>query len=187
MRRVVYDMGMTLDGYVVDPYGRFDWGAPDPELFALFTDELRGIGVHLLGRRLYETMRYWEDPDVEASFDDAEREWARLWRALPKVVLSSTLHSVQGSCRLATGGLAEEVARWKAAPGEGDLAIGGATLAAAAAQLDLIDEYRLRVHPVLVGGGVPFFARGERRADLELVSSRTFAGGVQRLVYRVRR
>jgi dihydrofolate reductase len=102
-------------------------------------------------------------------------------------VFSNTLSDVQGNARLASGGLAEEIARLRAEPGEGDIAIGGATLAAEAASLDLIDEYRVMVYPVLVGGGTPFFPRDERRADLELVETRPFSSGVVSLRYRVAR
>lgn len=101
------------------------------------------------------------------------------------MVFSKTLSAVEGTNRLATGTLAEEVERWRAEFGEGDIAIGGATLAAEAAESGLIDEYELRVHPVLVGGGTPFFPRAQRRADLELVGSHTFNCGVMYLRYRV--
>ena len=103
------------------------------------------------------------------------------------MVFSSTLSSVQGNARLASGGLAEEIERLRAEPGEGDIAIGGATLAAEAATLGLIDEYRAMVHPVLVGGGIPYFPRAERRVDLELVETRTFGSRVLHIRYRVAR
>ena len=185
MRSVTYSMGMTLDGYVVGPDGAFDWGAPDEELFRFCIDEIRGVGVHLMGRRLYEAMLYWEPAEQDQSFDDAELEWTDLWNPLPKVVFSTTLSSVRGNARLASGGLAEEIERLRAEPGDGDIAIGGATLAAEVAALGLIDEYRVRVHPVLVGGGLPFFPRAEHRVDLELVESRTFDPGVICLRHRV--
>ena len=116
-----------------------------------------------------------------------EREFAAIWKALPRVVFSTTLSAVQGNARLASGGLAEEIERLRAEPGEGDIAIGGAALAAEAAALGLIDEYRARVCPVLVGGGIPFFPRRERRVDLELVETRTFSSRVVYLRYRVAR
>jgi dihydrofolate reductase len=140
-----------------------------------------------MGRRLYETMLYWETADEDPSLDDSEMEWAALWKPLPKVVFSTTLSAVQGTARLASGGLAAEIERLRAEPGEGDIAIGGATLAAEAAALGLIDEYRAMVYPVLVGGGIPFFPRDERRVDLELVETRTFSAGVVYLRYRVAR
>jgi dihydrofolate reductase len=186
MRSVTYSMGMSLDGYIVGPDGGFDWTAPDGDVFRFWIDEIRGVGVHLMGRKLYETMRYWDTVDPD-SLDDAELEWAALWKPLPKLVFSTTLSAVQGTARLATGGLAEEIGRLHAEPGEGDIAIGGATLAADAAALGLIDEYQAMVYPVLVGGGIPFFPRDERRVDLELVETRTFSSGVVLLRYRVSR
>ena len=187
MRKVICSMGVSLDGYIVGPDGRFDWSAPDEEEFRSATDEVRQLGVHLLGRRLYETMRYWETVDQDPSLSELEREFAALWTTLPKVVFSTTLTSVTSGYRLAGGSLAAEVARWRADPGEGDIALGGAVLAGEAAALGLVDEYGLRVHPVLVGGGTPFFPRAERRADLELVDSRTSSSGVAHLRYRVSR
>jgi dihydrofolate reductase len=187
MRSVTYSMGMSLDGYVVGPDGRFDWTAPDDEVFRSHIDEIRGVSAYLLGRRLYETMLYWETADQDPSLDDSKLEWAALWKALPKVVFSTTLSAVQGNARLASGGLAEEIERLRTESGEGDIAIGGATLAAAAAVSGLIDEYRLRVYPVLVGGGIPFFPQRERRVDLELVETRTFSSRVVLLHYRVAR
>jgi dihydrofolate reductase len=186
MRDVTYSMGVSLDGYIVGPDGDFDWTGPDAEVFRFVTEEIRGVGVYVLGRRLYETMLYWEPAGQDLSLDGPEREWAAIWNPLPKVVFSTRLSMVQGNARLATGGLAEEIARLRD-HGEGNIAIGGATLAAAAASLDLIDEYRVRVYPVLVGGGIPFFPHGKRRVDLELAETRTFGSGVIYLRYRVAR
>jgi len=187
MRSVTYSMGVSLDGYIVGPDGGFGWADPDDEVFAFVTDEIREVGVHLMGRRLYETMLYWETADQDPSLDDSMLTWTAIWKALPKVVFSTTLSAVRGNTRLASGGLSEEIERLRAEPAEGDIAIGGATLAAEAAALDLIDEYRPRVYPVLVGGGIPFFPRRERRVDLELVETRTFRSKVVHLRYRVAR
>ena len=187
MRSVTYSMGMSLDGYVVGPDGSFDWTPHDDEVFRSHIDEIRGVGVYLLGRRLYETMLYWETADQDPSLGAAELEWAAPWKPLPKVVFSTTLSAVQGNARLASGGLAEEIERLRTEPGAADIAIGGATLAAEAAALGLIDEYQAMVHPVLVGGGIPFFPRRERRVDLELVETRTFSSRFVYLRYRVTR
>jgi dihydrofolate reductase len=184
---VTYSMGMSLDGYIIGTDGRFDWTEPDDEVFRFVTDEIQEVGVHLMGRRLYETMLYWETADQDPTLDDAMLKWAALWKALPKVVFSRTLSTVEGNARLATGSLAQEIETLRSQPGTGHIAIGGATLAAEAAASGLIDEYRPRVHPVLVGGGVPYFHHGEQRVDLELVESRTFSSGVSYLRYRVRR
>ncbi|MES5817608.1 dihydrofolate reductase family protein [Streptomyces sp. RG80] len=184
MRRVTYSMNVSLDGYTVGPDGGFDWPGFDKEIFRYWIDEIRGVDVHLMGRRLYETMLYWETAEQEQSFDEDDREWVRLWNPLPKVVFSTTLSEVKGNARLVSGGLVEEIERLRAEPGEGEIAIGGATLAAEAAAAGLIDEYRAMVYPVLAGGGTPFFPRNERRVDLELVETRTF-GRVVLLSHRV--
>lgn len=185
MRQVTYSMGASLDGYIVGPDGGFQWTAPDDGLFRFAIDQIRAVDVHLMGRRLYETMLYWETVAEERTLDDAEREWIGLWNPLPKVVFSDSLSSVEGNARLATGTVAEEIERLRAEPGEGEIAIGGATLAAAVAEADLIDEYRAKVHPVLVGGGIPFFPPVARQVDLELIESRTFETGVIYLRHRV--
>ena len=185
MRSVTYSMNASLDGYIVGPDGGFNWSAPDAEVFRFWIDEIREVGVHLLGRRLYETMLYWETAEQDPSLGDAELEWAGLWNPLPKVVFTNTLSALQGNARLASGGLAEEIERLRAEPGEGGIAIGGATLAAEAATLDLIDEYRPWVYPVLVGGGISYFPQRERRVDLELVETRTFSSRFVYLRYRV--
>jgi dihydrofolate reductase len=175
---------MSLDGYSIGPDGGFDWSAPDDELFRFAMDQLRRVDVHLMGRRLYESMLYWEDVDPEPLNDD-EREWTRMWRQLPKVVFSRSLTEVRGTnTRLAAEPLGAEIARLRE-EGDGEIAIGGMTLAAEAAALDAIDEYLPKVYPVLVGGGVPFFARDERRVDLELVETHTFPSGVVYLRQRV--
>jgi dihydrofolate reductase len=183
---LIYTMGVSLDGYIVGPDGSFQWTAPDPELFRFITDQTRELAAYVMGRRLYETMLYWETVDQDALDDDA-RAWAAIWNPLPKVVFSTTLSAVEGNARLATGSLAEEIERLRGEAGERDIAIGGATLAGEAARLDLIDEYLPRVYPVLVGGGIPFYAESEseRRLELELVESHTFPSQVVYFRYRV--
>ncbi|MFG2639356.1 dihydrofolate reductase family protein [Streptomyces sp. NPDC048370] len=187
MRSVTYSMNVSLDGYIVGPDGDFDWSAPDDEVFRFWIDETRKLDVHLLGRRLYETMLYWETAAQDPTLDAPTREWIEIWNPLPKVVFSTTLSTVQGNARLASGSVAEEIERLRAEPGEGGIAIGGATLAAEAAASGLIDEYQAVVYPVLVGGGIPFFPRAERRVDLELVETRTFSSKFAYLRYRVTR
>ena len=187
MRSVTYSMSVSLDGYIVGPDGSFDWPGFDEEIFRFWIDEIRDVGVHLMGRRLYETMLYWETAAQDPSLGEAEREWVALWNPLPKVVFSRTLSAVEGRARLASGSVAEEIERLRAEPGEGEIAIGGATLAAQASDAGLIDEYRAMVYPVLVGGGTPFFPRNEHRLDLELVETRTFASKVVYLRHRVAR
>lgn len=162
-------------------------GPPDQEVFRLATDEVRGVGAHLLGRRLYETMLYWETADQNGSLPYSTREFATIWRAIPKVVFSTTLSAVHGNARLASGNLAEEIEPLRAGPGESNIAIGGAALGAEAAALGLVDEYRARIHPVLVGGGTRFFPHRQRHVDLKLVESRTLKSRLLYLRYRVAR
>lgn len=185
MELVTFSMSMSLDGYIVGPDGRFDWQMPDDEVHQFANDEVRGLGVHLLGRRLYETMLYWDSATPDPIEDAVQHEFAQIWNPLPKVVFSSTLSQVRGAARLARGSLAEEIAALRADPRPGNIGIGGATLAAQAAALGLIDEYRIRILPVLVGGGLPFFAREERHVKLELMETRAFASQVVFLRYRV--
>src|SRR5881398_2242625 len=135
-------MGVSLDGYIIGPDGGFNWTAPDDEVFRFAIEQIRAVGVHVLGRRLYESMLYWETADEDPSLDDLMLEWASVWKRLPKVVFSRTLAAVEGNARLVSGGVAEEIERLRAEPADGDIAIGGATLAAEVAALGLIDEYR---------------------------------------------
>jgi dihydrofolate reductase len=187
LQRVIYSMSVSLDGYIVDPDGSFDWKTPDEEVFRFFTDQTRQLAAHVMGRRLYETMLYWETADQNPSLDFDTREWASVWRPLPKVVFSTTLSAVEGNARLASGGLVEEIERLRAEHGDGDIGIGGATLAGEAAQLGLIDEFRPIVDPVVVGGGLPFYPQGGRRLHLELIESRAFKSQSVYLRYRVAR
>jgi dihydrofolate reductase len=183
VRQLIYSMGVSLDGYIAGPGGEFDWAAPDEELHRFHNEQTRALGAHICGRRLYEEMVYWETADRNPSIGDHVREFALIWQALPKIVFSTTLTEVEGNARLATEGIAEEVARLKQERG-GDIAVGGATLAAAFVELDLIDEYQLFVNPVVVGGGTPFFPPTRRRLELELVETRTFGSRVVHSRYR---
>lgn len=187
MGNVIYSLGVSLDGYIVGPDGGFGWTAPDREVLRFVTGQARELAAQVMGRRLYETMLCWETADRDASLDDDELRWAAIWKPLPKVVFSTTLSALEGNARLATGSLVEEIGRLRAESAGGDIAIGGAALAAEAARLDLIDEYRPRVYPVLVGGGIPFYPQSARQVDLELVESRTFGSGIVQFRYRVAR
>jgi dihydrofolate reductase len=187
MRSVIYSMSVSLDGYIVGPDGSFDWTTPDEEVFRFWIDQTRELAAHVMGRRLYETMLYWETADQNPSLDFDTLEWASVWRPLPKVVFSTTLSAVEGNARLASGSLVEEIERLRGEPGDGDIGIGGATLAREAAQLGLIDEFRPIINPVVVGGGIPFYPQCERRLDLELIESRVFSSRAVYLRYRLAR
>src|SRR6476661_9151203 len=166
-------MGVSLDGFIAGPAGEIDWSAPDEELHRFHNDETRELGAHLLGRRLYETMVYWETADKEPDANEITLDFARIWQALPKIVYSTTLTAVEGNTRLATASLADEIAALKAKD-DRDIGIGGAGLAATAAREGLIDEYRLFVRPILLGAGIPYFPPLDRRVGLELLETRTF-------------
>jgi dihydrofolate reductase len=181
MPNVIYEMSASADGYIVGPDGKFDWSMPDEELHLFHNEQVRALAGHLLGRRLYETMVYWETAGDDPS--EIARDFAQVWQALPKVVFSRTLDSVEGAnTRLAREDLRTELTTLQESV-RGDVAVGGAGLAAEAARQDLIDEYRLFVYPVAVGGGIPFFPR-DHRVDMELVETRTFSSRVVYLRYR---
>lgn len=185
MRPVVYSMSMSLDGFIVGPDGGFDWSVPDQAVFQSSLDEVRGIGVHLLGRNLYESMVYWEDPSQHPEWEPIEHEFATVWNPIPKVVFSHSLSTVVGNARLASNDLATEIAQLQVESSPGEIAIGGATLAAQAMAMNLINEYRVRIYPALVGGGIPFFAHTEQHVDIDLIESQTFDSGIVYLRYGV--
>jgi dihydrofolate reductase len=178
MGKLIYSMSVSLDGFIAGPGDEIDWGAPDEELHRYHNERVRELGLHLLGRRLYETMLYWEED--RPSDGPVEREFARIWRETPRVVFSTTLTSVEGNARLVREGAAAEVERLKA-ESAGDIGLGGAGLAASL--VDLIDEYELFVNPVVLGAGKPFFPALEQRIPLELVGTRTFGSRVVCLRY----
>jgi dihydrofolate reductase len=184
MRKVIYSMGVSLDGFIAGPAGEIDWSAPDEELHRFHNQQTRDLDAQLCGRRLYEVMRYWDTAaETDPSTAGPELEFAGIWKALPKIVFSTTLEEVEGNARLATGDVAETLAELTGQPGE-ELAIGGAGLASAAIERDLVDEYRLFVSPIVLGGGTPYFPALKERLDLELVQTRTFASRVVYLRYR---
>src|ERR671919_1335817 len=184
MRNVIYSMSVSLDGFIAGPGGEIDWGAPDEELHRFHNQRVRELGGHLLGRRLYETMVYWETADQNPSATDYELEFAHIWQELPKVVFSRTLDRVEGNARLVSEGVAEEVAQLKEQPGK-DLGVGGAGLASTCIELGIVDEFQLFVNPVVLGGGTPFFPALQERIALELVETRTFGSRVVYLRYRL--
>ena len=183
MRKVIYSMTVSLDGFIAGPGGEIDWSAPDEELHRFHNQRVRELGAHLCGRRLYEVMTYWETADQNPSIAEHELEFAGIWKELPKIVFSTTLERVEGNARLVRDGVAEEVAKLKEQPGK-DLAVGGAGLASTFIKLGLVDEYQLFVSPVVLGRGTPFFPALEERFDLELVETRTFASRVVYVRYR---
>ncbi|MFJ1706310.1 dihydrofolate reductase family protein [Kitasatospora sp. NPDC088346] len=169
-------MGVSVDGFIADREGAFGWTTPTEEQFRFHLVQTRELGGYLCGRRLYETMLPWEtDPSMRGT--ELAATFADVWCAIPKVVFSRTLTSVQGNARLASGSVAEEAAAALAATGK-DVSIGGPGLAAGAFELGLVDELRMFRNPVVVGGGTPFLPPVTEDVRLDLVETRTFGSRV---------
>jgi dihydrofolate reductase len=183
MGRLIYLMNVSLDGYVETPERDLSWGNVDEELHSWFNDHARGMAASLYGRRLYEVMAgHWPTAESDPDATPVEIDFARIWNATPKYVFSSTLQEVVPGSRLVRGDPVDEFPRIRAEV-DGDIEVGGPTLAAAFIERDLVDEYRLLVHPVVLGAGTPFFPPMERPLALELVETRTFASGAVMLAY----
>jgi dihydrofolate reductase len=174
---------MSLDGYIADEHGNFDWAAPDEAVHAFVNDLERPIGTYLYGRRMYDVMRYWETARVSGDEAAVARDYAKIWQAADKVVYSRTLASASSArTRIEKAFDAAAVRRMKAAATR-DLSIGGPELAAQAIRDGLVDEIHLFLVPILVGGGTRALP-DHVRVKLQLLDERRFAGGVVYLQYR---
>ncbi len=173
---LIYSMSVSVDGFIADREGAFGWTVPSEELFRFHISQVRELGGYLCGRRLYETMLVWEtDPSMREN--ELWDVFADVWCAIPKIVFSHTLDSVQGTARLAEASLAEAIAAALDATDK-DVAIGGAGLAAQAIELGLVDELRMFRYPVVVGGGTPFLPPVTDDIALDLIETRTFGSRV---------
>ena len=191
MRKLTYAMNVSLDGYTAARGDDLGWSVPSDELFQWWSDRVGATGLALYGRKLWETMSsHWPTGDQQPGATPADIEFARRWRELPKVVFSSsttsTASAVGWNARLFTGDAVTEITRLKAEEG-GPMDIVGATLAATAMRAGLIDEYAIVTHPVLVGGGTPFFTTLDTWVNLHLVETRTFPDGLLLTRYETRR
>jgi dihydrofolate reductase len=185
MGKLIYMLNVSLDGYVETPDHSLDWAVVDDELHSWFNDQTRQLDASLYGRRLYELMAaHWPTAESDPSTTETEREFARIWNAMPKIVFSSTLESVEWNSRLVRGDIDEELARLRT-EFDGDLDVGGATLASAFIRRGLVDEYRLVVHPVILGAGTPFWPPLDAPIPLRLTDTHRFASGVLYLGYGV--
>ena len=186
MAKLIYSAIASLDGYVEDATGKFDWAAPDEEVHTFVNDLERSVGTYLYGRRMYDTMRFWEsasDPTVQPSF---AQDFATIWQAADKIVYSRTLQAASTArTRIERHFDPEAIRQLKATAGR-DLTVGGAELAAQAIEAGLVDEYGLVVVPVIVGGGKRWLPEGGLRVDLELEDQRRFRNGTVYLQYRAR-
>ena len=183
MSKLIYITNTSLDGYIEDETGAFDWAEPD-HVFLFITELLRPIGTYLYGRRLYETMSYWDAP-TEENPPPERVEFARVWQGAEKIAFSRTLTTPTTRKTRIERDFDPEAIRKLKRESEHDLLIGGAELAGVALEADLVDECHLFVNPVIVGGGKPAFVAGLRR-DLELLETRRFSNGVVYVRYRVR-
>jgi dihydrofolate reductase len=178
MRKVIYGMNVSLDGFIAGPGDDINWSVPDEELHRFHGEQVRATGVSLYGRKLYEVMRYWETAEEQnPSAPEYEHEFARVWNDTPRIVFSRTLERAEGGAELATDGIGETIERLREQPG-GHISIGGAGLAAEAIRLGLVDEYHLWVAPIVLGAGTPFFPSLEQPIPLRLIETRTFGMGV---------
>jgi dihydrofolate reductase len=182
LRRVIYLMNVSLDGFVEGPDGKFGWSRPDEEVHRFHNQIAQGMGAFLYGRRMYETMAGWQTLDENRSAPDYVAEFARIWKEKPKIVFSTTLDAVGMNCRLVRGEVSAELATLKRQQG-GDLGVSGPGLASEFARLDLIDEYRLVVYPTIVGGGKLYFPARDAPLQLRFLESRTFSCGAVYLRY----
>jgi dihydrofolate reductase len=173
---LIYSMSVSVDGFIADREGDFGWTAPSEEQFRFHLAQVGELGGYLLGRGLYETMLVWET-DSSMRDNELRAAFADVWCAIPKVVFSRTLDSVQGNARLAEGSVAEEAAAALDATDK-DVSIGGAGLAAAAIELGLVDELRMFRYPVVVGGGTPFLPPVTEHVPLDLIETRTVGSRV---------
>jgi dihydrofolate reductase len=179
-------LSVSLDGFIEGPNREIDWHMVDEELHSHFNEVLAGMGAFLNGRVTHELMaEFWPTADEDPASSPAMAEYARIWREMPKIVFSKTLDRNDWNTTVLRDVVPEEIEELKAQPG-GDLALGGADLAATFMAHDLIDEYRLYVHPIVLGQGKPLFRPSEADTvtELELVETRTFASGVVLLHYR---
>jgi dihydrofolate reductase len=186
MAGLIYSMIMSLDGYVADERGRFDWAAPDEEVHAFCNDLERSAGTYLYGRRMYDVMAVWETPETFADEPPVVRDFAQIWQAADKIVYSRTLETVSTARTRIERDFDPAAVRELKAGAERDIAVGGPALAAQALGAGLVDECHLLIAPIIVGGGTRALP-DHLRLELELVDERRFAGGVVHLHYRARR
>jgi dihydrofolate reductase len=184
MGKLVYLTNVSLDGFIEDAHGSFDWTDPDDEVFAFITDLVRPVRTYLYGRRLYETMAVWETDATLAAHSEPMADFANVWQAAEKVVYSTTLPAVPTARTRLERSFDDDAVRDIKRSATSDLTIGGADLAAYAFKRGLVDECALIIRPVLVGGGKPALP-SDVRADLELIDERRFTSGVVYLSYRV--
>jgi len=186
MAKLIYSAIASLDGYVADEDGNFDWAAPDEEVHAFVNDLERRIGTYLYGRRMYDVMRYWETAPTDAGQPAVARDYAQIWQAADKIVYSKTLGTASSARTRIERDFDRDAIRQMKAAASRDISVGGPDLAAQAIRAGLVDEFQLFVVPMVVGGGNAFLPN-DVRVKLQLLDERRFAGGVVYLHYRLAR
>jgi dihydrofolate reductase len=185
MASLIYSTIASLDGYIADEDGKFDWAEPDEEVHTFINDLARPVGTYLLGRRMYEVLAYWDDPPALDEQPSFVQEFTQIWRAADKLVYSRTLETARTArTRIARDFNAEAIRQLKA-QADHDVAVGGPDLAAQAIRAGLVDDYQLFVMPIVVGAGTQALPR-DGRIELELVDERRFRNGTVFLHYRTR-
>ena len=178
MGKLIYSLSVSLDGFADSSSHSLDWVQIDEELHTFFNDQSREMSASLYGRRMYELMfGYWPTAGADPAATPAEVDFAGIWKRIPRIVFSTTLDQVDPGSRLVRSDPVEEVARLKPQPGY-DMDVAGPTLASALMRAGLVDEYRLFVHPIILGAGTPFFTALDARVPLKLLETRTFGSGV---------
>jgi len=185
MAKLIYSVITSLDGYISDENGNFDWAAPDEEVHRFVNDLERPVGTYLYGRRMYEVMVYWETAHTLADQPPFEQDFAELWQAANKIVYSKTLETVSSARTRIERDFDPEAVRQMKAAGGPDISVGGPDLAARAIKAGLVDEVHLFVAPIVVGGGTPSLPKNVR-LELELLDERRFGNGMVHLHYRTR-
>ena len=182
MRKVIYSMFVSLDGFIAGPNRELDWHIIDEELHRFVNDQERAIGTYLYGRRMYEVMSYWQTADTNPSSPAHVIEYACIWQSIPKIVFSKTLKQVGPNAKLVEDNIAEEIAKLKEQPGK-NMALGGASIASTFMRLSLIDEYQIALNPVVLGKGRTMFDGIKEKLTLKLTKTRTFGNGNVMLCY----
>lgn len=181
MRKIIYTKSVSLDGYIEDQKGAIDWTTPSEELHRHFNDRELEVDTHLYGRKVYEIMQYWEDPDQDL---DYMKEYALLWQKQKKIVFSTTMDQVESGYELRNSVNPDEIRQWKKLTGK-NMIVGGASLASSFMEHGLVDEIHLYIPPVLLGGGKPMFQLNQKLA-LEFMESQIFPGDVMMLKYQIK-
>lgn len=185
MRKIIYSLMVSLDGFVARPNGDLDWVLIDEEIHTFINNQQHELDTYLHGRKMHEVMIYWDTADQNPSSTPVELEYAKIWQNMSEIVFSTTLAQIPGKARLFQGDIAAEIGKLKQQPGK-NIGVGGPTLAATFLKLGLIDEIGLFVNPIVLGSGIPFLPALDDALSLQLVETKLFQSGVVYLRYQTK-